>query len=101
MARTLYDVYDRDGNKLIGEMTSSEIAKALDVSSNYVAKCACDEVCLRNKYKIVKKEEKTEKKDSFRSLLLTNWDKIRAPFLEVIWVKEYGPGVRKLNAQRR
>ena len=36
MARTLYDVYDKEGNLLIEEMTSIEIGKALDYSPQYV-----------------------------------------------------------------
>lgn len=101
MSKAYYDVYDRQGNKLIEEVTSKEIGEALEYSPAYVAKCACDEVYLGNKYKIVKREEKIDEKDTFKSLLLSNWDKFRAPFLKVIWVKEYGPGVRKLDGRRK
>ena len=100
MARALYDVYDKEGNLFIEEMTSLEIGKALDYSPQYVSKCACDEVYLGNKYKIVKREVEVTGGDSVKSMLLNNWNKITEPFRNIMWVKEDGPGVKTLNGKR-
>lgn len=99
MARALYDVYDREGNKIIGEMTSTEIGKALNVSTSYVAKCENEEKYLRNKYKIVKVKKQSSDNNTVKNLLLNKWDETREPFLKAIWVKEDGPGIKKLTIQ--
>ena len=68
MGKAYYDVYDRQGNKLIEEVTSKQIGEALEYSPAYVAKCACEEMYLGNKYKIVKKGRKDRGKRHLQKL---------------------------------
>lgn len=104
MRKNIYDIYDLAGNKVIGEMTGSEIAQALNVNIERIAKCSSGGTSLLGRYKVVKVGEKesknTSKKnedDAFKRRILNEWETIIAPFKKVIWVKEYGPGVRRLK----
>ena len=102
MGRCVYDVYDLEGNKVIEKKTGIEIAQELNTDPDYVVKCAHEKKYLLDKYEISKAGELINKKScDIEKMLLSEWDKVTAPLRKVIWVKEYGPGVRKLNAQRR
>ena len=99
MGRSVYDVYDKDGNLIIEKMTSAEIGAALNASPTCIARCAISDELLRGRYGIVKAGEvKTGNVDT-EKIILKEWDKVAAPFRKVIWVKEYVPGVRKLSVQ--
>ena len=48
------------------------------------------------RYKIVQKMEKAK---SHLAYVLEDWDKLIEPFQHVVWVKELGPGVKKLEVK--
>ena len=98
----LYNVYDMRGNKLISNKDSKTIGRTLDITPQRVAKCANYGQSVRGIYKIEKVDcdfEK-EKNSEFENLLLDEWDKVTAPFRNIIWVKEYKEGVKRLGERR-
>ena len=102
MEKILYDVYDKEGNLIIEEMTSVEIAAALDTQRSNVSKRANDGGFLGGKYRIVRKSENRERKpeenaNTVRALLAEKWADTVNPFKNVIWVDKYEPGVKRLR----
>ena len=97
MGRTVYDVYDKDGNLIIEKMTSAEIGAALNESPVSIARCSTTGELLKGRYGIVKTGEIKAGNPETEKLILAEWDKVIAPFKKVIWVKEYRPGVRRLK----
>lgn len=104
MRTNLYDIYDKDGKRIIESKTGKEIAKILDVPDHRVTKCKYNGQKLKGIYTIVKVGEKASERakevkkqqDAVKRLLVKEWEKTRAPFLKVTWVKEDGRGVKKL-----
>lgn len=97
MGRAVYDVYDKDGNLIIEKMTSAEIGAALNESPKVIAAYSNSDKLLKGRYGIVKAGEVKAGNPETEKLILAEWDKVIAPFKKVIWVKEYGPGVRRLR----
>ena len=97
MGRYVYDVYDKDGNLIIEKMTSAEIGAALNESPVSIARCSTTGKLLKGRYGIVKSGKIKAGNPETEKLILAEWDKVIAPFKKVIWVKEYGPGVRRLK----
>lgn len=100
MSKNLYDVYDLNDNLVIKAMTSDEIAKALDVSVRHVSKCEIECKKLKSKYKIVKSEQEYNSMNTVEKIIRVKWDEARKPFLNVEWVKEMAPGVKRLIVRR-
>ena len=108
MGKTLFDVYDKAGNLIIEDMTSSEIGLALGTQSSNVSKRASDGNFIFGKYKIVRKTPKQERKnerknesDRVKEILLLKWPDTVKPFKNVIWVNQYVPGVKRLGGRMR
>ena len=103
MTKSLYDVYDQFGNKLISEKSASEIGVALCVPASRVTKCFYDRKLLEGKYYVEKVYNKLSKKEEEQMpiLLSCEWEKAVAPFKNVEWVKEYIPGAKRLMVKAR
>ena len=100
MRTNLYDVYDADGNCIIESKTAKEVSAILDIPALAVTKSACKGHKLRGIYPIEKVGELTNSEDNtVKEYLLEEWGKIVSPFKNVILVREYEPGVRKLRTK--
>lgn len=98
MRTNLYDVYDADGKCIIENKTAKEISVVLEISALAVTKSACKGHKLRGIYPIEKVGELANSEDNtVKEYLLEEWDKIVSPFKNIIWVKEYEPGVKRLT----
>ena len=98
MGQVVYDVYDKDGNLIIEKMTSIEIGAAINETPDCIARYARSTELLHGKYGIVKAGEIKAGNVGTERIVRKEWDKVVAPFRKVIWVKEYGPGVKRLKA---
>ena len=97
MKTNLYDVYDADGKCIIKSKTAKEASVILDIPALGITKSACKGHKLKGIYRIEKVGEITNSEDNTaKEYILEEWDKIVAPFKNVIWVKEYEPGVKRL-----
>lgn len=101
MTANLYNVYDNEGNIIIKEKTSSEVARKLNVTAMRVANCGNNGQRIRGIYKIEKSgkvaQSQIDYDDRDKRIALAEWDKVVSPFRNVIWVKEDGPDVRRLQ----
>lgn len=97
----LYDVYTKDGSLIISEMTSRQIADALGIRKNAIPDYAKNKRIYNGQYifAISRNEVITEKKENsgMTEKLMEEWENARCLFKNVIWVKKYEPGVRKLR----
>lgn len=97
----LYDVYTKDGSLIISEMTSRQIADALGIRKNAIPDYAKNKRIYNGQYIFEKSgnEVITEKKENsgMTEKLMEEWENARCLFKNVIWVKKYEPGVRKLR----
>ena len=97
MGQNIYNVYDENGNLIIEKKTSAEISAALNGDSENIARLAQSNTLLHGKYEIVK-VGKASKNDA-TGMILNEWDKVVAPLRKVIWVREMGPGVKRLGSK--
>ena len=98
MRTNLYDVYDVDGKCIIESKTAKEVSTILDIPANRITKCACNGQKARGIYTVKRVGELANSEDNtVKEYLLEEWDKIVAPFKNVIWVREYEPGVKRLH----
>ena len=98
MRTNLYDVYDAEGKCIIENKTAKEVSAILDIPALAVTRSACKGHKLRGIYPIVKVGELANSEDNtVKEYLLEEWDKIVSPFKNIIWVKEYEPGVKRLT----
>lgn len=89
----VYDLYCED--RLIGQSKAAgQIAKLMGIPIGAVTVYAKDGTLVDGRYKIVQKKEKAK---SHLAYVLEDWDKLIEPFQHVEWVKELGPGVKKLE----
>lgn len=97
----LYDVYAKDGSLLISEMTSRQIADALGVRKNAIPDYARNRRLYNDKYIFARSGAEVsvvEKENSgMTESFLKEWENVRNMFKNVIWVKKYEPGVKKLR----
>lgn len=91
----VYDLYCED--RLIGQSKAAgQIANLMGIPIGAVTVYAKEKKLLDGRYKIVQKKEKAK---SHLAYVLEDWDKITEPFRHVEWVKELGPGVKKLEVK--
>ena len=99
MKQYLYDVYTDDGSKIMSEVTSREIADCFGIRLTIIATYAKEDKPYRGKYWFVRvvKNSSDETLTYLPQSLLKEWDKVRNLFQNVIWVKNYSPGVKVLH----
>lgn len=91
----VYDLYCED--RLIGQSKAAgQIAKLMGIPIGAVTVYAQNGTLVDGRYKIVQKMEKAK---SHLAYVLEDWDKLIEPFQHVVWVKEFGPGVKKLEVK--
>ena len=91
----VYDLYCED--RLIGQSKAAgQIANLMGIPIGAVTVYAQNGTLVDGRYKIVQKKEKAK---SYLAYVLEDWDKITEPFQHVVWVKELGPGVKKLEVK--
>lgn len=91
----VYDLYCED--RLIGQSKAAgQIAKLMGIPIGAVTVYAKNGTLVDGRYKIVQKMEKAK---SHLAYVLEDWDKLTEPFRHVVWVKELGPGVKKLEVK--
>lgn len=89
----VYDLYCE--NRLIGQSKAAgQIANLMGIPIGAVTAYAKDGTLVDGRYKIVRKNDKAK---AHLAYALEDWDKITEPFRHVEWVKELGPGVKKLE----
>lgn len=99
MQKYIYDVYSKDGSKIMSQVTSIDISKALGVNLSKVSDYAKKEKLYKRTYRfvIVGKQERAESKDDIPVQMLKEWDNVRNLFRNVVWVKEYSSGAKILK----
>ena len=91
----VYDLYCED--RLIGQSKAAgQIAKLMGIPIGAVTAYAKNGTLVDGRYKIVQKKEKAK---SNLAYVLEDWDKLIEPFQHVVWVKELGSGVKKLEVK--
>lgn len=97
----LYDVYTKDGSLIISEMTSKQISDALGIRKNAIPDYARNKRIYNDQYIFVVSENEVitveKENNGMTEKLMEEWEKARNLFRNVIWVKEYKPGVRRLR----
>lgn len=94
----LYNVLDLEGKILHENVSAREIAERTGQSQSFVLRAVQRGNVLSKKYRVVLAQERIpDGNDLVKQKLLEEWDKTRAPFLRVRWVKEMGKGVKCLR----
>lgn len=94
----LYNVLDLEGKVLHENVSAREIAERTGQSQSFVLRAVQRGNILSKKYRVELAQERIpDGNDLVKLRLLDEWDKARAPFLRVRWVKEMGKGVKCLK----
>ena len=94
----LYNVLDLEGKVLQENVSAREIAEKIGQSQSFVLRAVRRGNTLSKKYRVELARERIPDGNDLEKLrLLEEWDKTRAPFLRVTWVKEMGKGVKCLK----
>lgn len=94
----LYNVLDLEGKVLHENVSAREIAERTGQSQSFVLRAVQRGNILSRKYRVELARERIPDGNDLEKLrLLEEWDKTRAPFLRVTWVKEMGKGVKCLK----
>lgn len=94
----LYNVLDLEGKILHENVSAREIAERTGQSQSFVLRAVQRGNVLSKKYRVALAQERIpDGNDLVKQKLLEEWDKTRAPFLRVRWVKEMGKGVKCLR----
>lgn len=95
--KSIYDIYDLEGKRIISAKSASEIASALGVTEKHVGKCYREQRMIAGIYYVEKVFNPKEKSsNSSAELILSEWERVTSLFKNVEWVKTYSPGVKKL-----
>ena len=82
-------------------VTSKQISDQLDLPLKQISKCSSTGYWFRKKYKIIKVGEAIGQEDNtLDSFLMEEWNKARAMFKNVVWVKKYEYGVKRLGSKK-
>lgn len=97
-----YDVFTKDGIKIMSNKTSREISETLGIAMTAVPRYADYGKCYKGKYRFVKLEGNNDeiKNGGIPEELWKEWDRVRAVFKKVIWVTEYEYGVKRLGTKK-
>ena len=94
----LYNVLDLEGKVLHENVSAREIAERTGQSQSFVLRAVQRGNILSRKYRVELARERIPDGNDLEKLrLLEEWDKTRAPFRTVTWVKEMGKGVKCLK----
>ena len=94
----LYNVLDLEGKVLHENVSAREIAERTGQSQSFVLRAVQRGNILSKKYRVELGQERIPDGNDLEKLkLLEEWDKTRAPFLRVRWVKEMGKEVKCLR----
>lgn len=96
-----YDVYTKDGTKIMSRKTSREISNELGIAISSVSRCADYDKYYKGTYRFVKLVSNEEiKTNNIPEELWKEWDKVRTVFKNVIWVSQCESGVIQLGTKK-
>lgn len=96
-----YDVYTKDGTKIMSRKTSREISNELGITISSVSRCVDHDKYYKSAYRFVKLDSNEEaKKNDIPEEMWEEWNKVRTMFKNVIWVTKYEFGVIRLGMKK-